>query len=797
MAGKYPSLTLCALAALVCLTTPLLGADQDESAMPPPPQGVTPMLPPPPAGTAAPAATQGQPQSRVLFPGPVPGDIEQSPYLNPGMSSVNDPMVRLGWWATSVSGSAYRVGEYENWSAGPFANIDGLWTNGTRTLDLIASMNDLSDGSVHGYYYGPGTSDGSGAGFAARFDYEGFPHNLGHDPMDNMPNATATTPNSSIVKQDLNAGQDYAIQVQEFKVNLKGQLTDNLRWRVDVFGMEKQGVRQATSVAECFEDHPPITATSTKVCHDVSQAQSIDWKTTEVTPRLEGNWGALTVEYSHPIRIFTANDSTVTRDYFGGSAGALPLSFLPTYQYPYGVVDNNVTNIDQVKIGLNPDGDNKFYAMMLAGNTYNDSIGTNRYFNSVDTRWTNISIENLTLTAFWKQFNECETLVSQANAPFGDYYNPSGTYNTVGNPSVNQDTDRHSEDVGASALWRPFGRGFGLGGLAIHAEYDFQILHRDDAIYGAPPSVALPYNSEIDETYTRTNTFEIRPTVRWSPTFDTYFKYRCTLVDQPLIGVKLLNTYNDSNGGYNTLLPQVDNLAEIGGTWLPTKELVFNGTLGVEQADTNISDPTVAGPSLPINFSQNSYPYSVSMAYTPACSKWTWTGGYANYTNFISQLITMGDGTISPDTYTLGGSGASAGNITPFQTRWGYMGEAEVFDLGTTYRLSKDVKLTGAVQYTHGIDTILPLGSYNVPSTFTDTATGGKTSGTLNYNLTDYPGYSRVIVETTRVQAGIDWRVREHLDTFIRYQYYNFQDPTQPYNTGLVNGFLVGLNWVH
>ncbi len=167
-------------------------------------------------------------------------------------------------------------------------------------------------------------------------------------------------------------------------------------------------------------------------------------------------------------------------------------------------------------------------------------------------------------------------------------------------------------------------------------------------------------------------------------------------MDQPLIGVK------DINGTYNTILPQQDNLAEIGGTWLPSKEIVCNATLGVEQAHTSIPNPGTPPPNLPINFIENSYPYSLSLSYTPT-AKWTVTGGYANYTDFISQLITLGDDYTYP--------GGPGGLVLPVQSRWGYLGEAEVFDLGSTYRWTKDVKLTGAVQYTHGIDTITTVGS--------------------------------------------------------------------------------------
>ena len=45
-------------------------------------------------------------------------------------------MLRVGWWANSVSGSAYRVGEYQNWTSGPFADLDGLWTDSYPHLGL-------------------------------------------------------------------------------------------------------------------------------------------------------------------------------------------------------------------------------------------------------------------------------------------------------------------------------------------------------------------------------------------------------------------------------------------------------------------------------------------------------------------------------------------------------------------------------------------------------------------------------------------------------------------------------------
>ena len=106
------------------------------------------------------------------------------------------------------------------------------------------------------------------------------------------------------------------------------------------------------------------------------------------------------------------------------------------------------------------------------------------------------------------------------------------------------------------------------------------------------------------------------------------------------------------------------------------------------------------------------------------------------------------------------------------------------------------MKLTAAVQYSTGIDSIETVGT--VPAIY-----GG--------NLGTIPGFSRVVIDTIRVEGGVNWHIREHLDAFFRYQFYDFNDPTQvelvplagggtlavPYNSGIANGFLVGFNWAH
>ena len=100
------------------------------------------------------------------------------------------------------------------------------------------------------------------------------------------------------------------MRVRELKGSFKGTINDNLRVRLDVWGLEKDGTRQANAVAMCYTqtttlppDHPPVQTFSGQKCHLLSQPQMIDWTTTEIKPVVEVHLGdRITVEYSRPMR---------------------------------------------------------------------------------------------------------------------------------------------------------------------------------------------------------------------------------------------------------------------------------------------------------------------------------------------------------------------------------------------------------------------------------------------------------------------------------------------------------------
>ena len=64
---------------------------------------------------------------------------------------------------------------------------------------------------------------------------------------------------NGVVGSDLiHAGDDYAIRVQQFDANVKGQITENLSWRIGFWGMKKEGTRQVNTQQHCFGTPAPV-----------------------------------------------------------------------------------------------------------------------------------------------------------------------------------------------------------------------------------------------------------------------------------------------------------------------------------------------------------------------------------------------------------------------------------------------------------------------------------------------------------------------------------------------------------
>ena len=205
---------------------------------------------------AAPASLVGlgsrRPRIPTRQPGPRRSGVRRHPGPHQRRAGAPDPAerysqwdVRFGWWAMWHSGSPAKVGEYQDLNPSPFWDVDGFSSNGTRTLDVTATGTDQETTLGKLYYYQPGVT--------AKVDYERFLHQLDHDPLNNMAPTSASqaspaTTNPKIIKQDLGVGQDYAVRVQELKASFKGIVADdNVKVRLDVWGMEKDGTRQVNA----------------------------------------------------------------------------------------------------------------------------------------------------------------------------------------------------------------------------------------------------------------------------------------------------------------------------------------------------------------------------------------------------------------------------------------------------------------------------------------------------------------------------------------------------------------------
>jgi hypothetical protein len=684
-----------------------------------------------------------------------------------------DVAARVGYWGSSMSGSPSRVGYYQNLSPSPFWDLDGLLSNGTRTLNFSGNQLDQDAFNARGYFYGPNLE--------IKVDYEHFLRQFPHDTFPNfvdafspvlvpsVPPGDNTTDPHSFVKQDLNVGQDYAIRVQEFRNTIKYNVTDDLRLRLDLWGMQKEGFRQASAMSQgfgpasinssCFASDlgplPPghdtfIWGNSPK-CHVLSQAQHIDWTTLEVKPVVEYKFGNVTIEYSRPMRFFTHDDALVFRTY-GGDMGVSTV--LDTQgPLPYGVVPNSTNQFDQLKIAWKVNQTNRFYAFLFDGTMKDEEIDLSRFNAGADLRWTNTSIKNLSVTSYakflqdWTQAPNMDKIV--AAIPEDSLFpGPAGGPNFPNGFGSLHNIERNDFTTGVKSSWQPFGRGFGLHHPSISGGYQYEDLHR--AGFFDNGAGATPFT----EPYTITNQIWLRPSVAWSACFDTFLQFKQRWVQTPLYASRA----NFESGGNltNSSLPTDEEVAEVGASWYPTRDLYLTATAGWDNRDHNDS-VTV--------FHEQSYPYSVTAWYrvTP---KWSLTAGYADFTDFIAQDINVGD--------------VIGNGISQFTGVWRYAGREHVFHVGTTYAFTPCVLLTGRVEYVDGIDRI--------------TQAQG-TSADLGFQNFDFiPEAAFQSVQTIRVISGVDWRIRPRVAAYFRYIFEDYDDRAQPDNTGQVHFFLGGFS---
>lgn len=573
------------------------------------------------------------------------------PWVGPGPPRL---AARFGWWGPSSDGDLTKVGEYQSVRASTFLDLDGLWTNGLRTIDFSGTLLGAEESQVGWRFYSPL--------FSTRFSWQEFPHRLVRDPLSGFTPFDAQPPdplppppnNFRVMKEELDVGEDYAIRVQQIDSSYKGKLANNVNWRLNVWAMRKQGDRQVTAMSHCFtapnatdSNGNPVTGIS---CHVLSQGQSIDWMTTEIEPAVEARFGRATVEYARTMRIFSQSDELTTRPYDNfGFAGDLP----------YAVVPENYTAIDRLRIGLDLPDRSDAYAYLYTGNTLNEFRDTNRRFHGFDLQVTDRSFDGISITGHARQYVQTGQLPTDLL--------PEETAGSIRAP-INY--DRRS--AGVKGRWRPYHDNYSwLSRFSLSGGYEYVRLDRENALFTEDVL-------SVDQSSTIGNSIRIRASMRWTPQLDSYVRYRLAFVDDPLFGVPVGNTAT------NTSLPTQEHLVEIGHTWTPVETFLVSSSIGINNAwhSSDIAD-----------FQEDSYPLAFTAWYAPT-PRWSISGGLAFFSNWIDQDITLGS------------------KSNPTTLRGDYGGRSDVVNLGTTFARTERLTLSTGYEFVRGRNSFALPGFY-------------------------------------------------------------------------------------
>ncbi len=557
---------------------------------------------------------------------------------------------RGGWWQVSNRGSPLNVGQYQGLGPSPFWDVDTLRSDGIRTLDMFAS--GLDSESIHAglYYFSPY--------YSADVRYQRFLHRLDHDPLDNM---SSPASGDEIVSEDLNVGEDYAIRVQDLKTDFEGNLTKDIKYRINLWLRRRKGERQALGT-----HHGAPGDTDCLVCHVENQRQKIDWVSVRIEPSLEARLGPVTASYSRPMRSFSANDETVTRSYGGFHA------YDYSGDFPYAVVPDTLSQTDRLRLGVDLPANSRLYSQMYYGDTRNQVRDTRRRYYGYDIRLTSNYSRKLILNGF-ARFNRQQNQLP----PF--LVLPASDAVTVPTAIVPPYGLRHPVDylrtsAGGDARWRPFQQGGLAGGLAFNAGGEYGLIKRSYSEYVVQNPAAV-----IDQDRTPYTSYFAGTTMRWHPRFDTYLRYKGRVISDPLYGVNLYS------GVTNTSLPEREDTVQFGGTWVAATNLIASASIGIENRQ-NHSDIA--------EFVEDNYPMTFTLWYAPNPA-WSISGGYGYYSNWIDQDILFP----SDDP-------ASA----PLDRReWNYGGRAQVLSLGSSYDWTETFTLSAGLQYIWAFDAFDPF----------------------------------------------------------------------------------------
>jgi hypothetical protein len=657
--------------------------------------------------------------------------------------------VRFGWWAVSTDGSEIKTGEFQDLDPSPFWDVDLISSNGKHTWDVVLSGLDNEANDARVRYYGPGSS--------GRLDFQRYFRRLDHDPLAGLNLAPGEVPpagpEGDVIVEDLNVGEDYAIRVEELDARYQGRITDNLKWRLNLWGQRKFGERQSSATAHCFNVLADAPAGATgNVCHVLSQRQSIDWLTMEIQPVVEASFDNVAVEYSRTMRAFEEDDQSVFRRYTRFDFQLPAASGFLGPEYEYAMVPESFTQIDRLKISARLNDANQFYANLYIGDTENKFRDMHRDYDGYDLRLINRSMDDITLTYYASRYDETNQF-----PPF--FFDAPPFAPTPVPPALPYDqvSARHPIDyrrtrAGVKGTWQPFGdRGprcsnYGLwDGTSLASGYEYYLLERDFVTWNVNP---VPFT----QPNTKSHQIEFGPSTRWSRAFDTYTRYKVRFIDVPLIGIsERAEDEPGVQGTFNTRLPEEEHIVEIGGTWTPAVNFMTT---------TQFNFVNRRHRSEFANFTEDDYPIVFTTWYAPT-HRLSMTGGYAFYSNWIDQDITLG---------------ANRGDPTEIETtRWDYAGENHLVSLGANYAWTSNVQLIGGYEFNRGSNT------FDIPP-----------SPHPGVDWTAVEQVADVIVETHRVTAGVDWQPTCDMTVYVRYIFFDYGDIGADRDSGTAHMALAG-----
>jgi hypothetical protein len=666
--------------------------------------------------------------------------------------------VRMGVWGVQTRGSLTGVGEYFGLDpVSPFYDIDGLFTNGVQTFDFSLTGPENEANAARAKFYGPLLN--------ADVEWDRFIHRLGHDPLSGWrlsptpPGVPANNNNNAYWGEDQNIGEDNAIRVQTVDANFDGNLTENLKWKMNVWGISKKGQRQANGFAHC--QYP--AGNQNRYCHNICRGQQIDWMTAQIEPGLEARFDGITVEYTRTMRTFQQNDALMMNDYSGAGFSPLyPTTAPQTAAYAY--VPENYTEIDRLKTRVELGAYTDLYVLGFLGNTHNKFTSVDNRFYGGDIRITDRSFDNLTLTPYAK--SNAQTYEIQP-AALNQLYPSQQLLWREGNstgtlPSyIEAQPNYRRYAAGVTSRWEPFKDDIGWrGGMALISGYQWNEIARNNVTYQVG---AAPYRLWTQPN-TISNTVDVGVSEDWTRWFNTTVKYIWRNNTYPLTGVTPSVTAvedTDTNGAVlNSALPTRENIVELAATWSPTDAFWVNGTMWIEDTYNHTG---------PANFEEDRYPFSVSTFYTPN-QDWTVSVGYANFSDWINQDVTLG--------------GAATGN-SPSETQpWRYAGKADVFNLAVTRVLTSRLRANAGFEFTRGHNEIDSIPEYTY---FGTVPPSGVSYGDLAY-------YTEELMNLYRWSAGVDYDLTTHLSSYVRYNYYDWDNPTSDRNSGTANMLLGGIS---